>query len=121
MPARTSSDERPPKLRRGTPVEYERTEEEVSEAEPECIWSEVEVSAEGTTTAHYARPPDYDPFIESVRQEAFKFSDTLPNYICDQKVVRYQGTLSLRKAGNYLRRVRKSWRRCCPDLVQIQD
>lgn len=90
-PAPTSSDERPPKLRRGKPAEYERAEEEPASTGLECVWSEVEVSDEGSVLAHVSRPPGFDPFIERVRQEVFKFSDTLPNYICDQKVVRYEG------------------------------
>ncbi|MCP5115672.1 MAG: hypothetical protein GY953_33005, partial [bacterium] len=91
-PKSVSVDERPPKLRRGKPPEYDKTEQEAPPAtNPDCVWTEVAVSPDGTVLAHLSRSPDFDPFIEQVRQQVASFSDTLPNYICEQHVTRFAG------------------------------
>ncbi len=90
-PSSSEIDEERPKLRRGTPTEYQRDEEEEQPrgAQPDCVWSEVDVSEGGSMLVEVTHPPDWDPFIEKTRELAFTFSDTLPDYICDQKILRY--------------------------------
>lgn len=83
-------DERPPRLRRGSPEEHESAGANRKSTEPECVWSEVVVSADGTVTETLVSPGNVDPFLEKVRGKVFSFSDTLPDFICDQLTDRYR-------------------------------
>ena len=49
----------------------------------------MEVAADGTTVTPANRNSP-DDFIEKVRETAFNFSESLPNYICQQMTTRYQ-------------------------------
>ena len=89
-PALDDDAERPPRLRRGVPEEYESTRERRQDEEPECVWSEVVVSSEGKVIEQRVFPPGYDRFLEKVSNEVFRFSTTLPDFICDQLTSRFQ-------------------------------
>ena len=93
-PAPDDDDERPPRLRRGTPEEYESAGAKRESTEPECIWSEVVVSADGAVIKTLVSPGNVDPFLEKVRGKVFSFSDTLPDFICDQLTDRYRSRSS---------------------------
>ena len=97
-------DPGPPKLRRRTPEEIERLNEEKAEQQKK----EAELAANQPTPALPSNssgsgplpvasepprvPPEprRDEYIEKARSEALKFTEKLPNFICRQIVARYQ-------------------------------
>jgi hypothetical protein len=105
---RESDDPGPPVLRRGAPARVDRTPPAGSE--PETVASaRPSIRAEdsnGVTrlpsapivgpTESAARstpmsgPPSGDPVIQSAREAAWHFSETLPNYVVKQFTTRYQ-------------------------------
>ena len=54
----------------------------------ECLWSEVVVSADGKVQ-HRVRPPGYDPLLAHVVEEVQRFTEMLPDFICDQLTHRF--------------------------------
>ncbi len=90
-PKRRSSagEEKPPVLRRGVPEEYKHPPEPGAEDEVECVWSETLVSEGGKVIETRIAAPGSDELIEKARQKVYDFSETLPDFICDQITGRY--------------------------------
>ncbi len=77
-----TTEERP-RLRRGaSPSEPATDERQVVE----CYFSETVVDAEGAVIEERGLRPGLsgDPLIEELREQIFAFSETLPDFICDQ-------------------------------------
>lgn len=86
-------DERPPRLTRGGSSDAEEPRER--KVEVECVFSETVVDEDGKVIDR--RSPESgsgDPFIEEVRLKVFTFSESLPNFVCDQITDRYYSTTS---------------------------
>lgn len=95
-PSIEAEDEGPPRLRRGVPEEYRREPSE-TDAPADCVpvetISEVVVSAEGTVVEYTEPPPGYDGVLVQVRDRALAFNDSLPNFICNQLVYRFESNV----------------------------
>ncbi len=82
-----------PKLRRGRPAPRPKSPEE---REPEPEPEPVVVAANKLPSAAprdpiVAEPPAIDEFLEKAKEIASGFTESLPNYICNQFTTRFQG------------------------------
>ncbi|MBL8210077.1 MAG: hypothetical protein JNK87_05165 [Bryobacterales bacterium] len=86
-----------PKLRRGKPAPRPRSAQD--EAEPEPVAVAVAGKLPGGSPAGAAPPrepivkppPATDAFLEKTKEIAAGFTESLPNYICNQFTTRFQG------------------------------
>jgi hypothetical protein len=85
-----------PRKRPAAPASKQRPAEPLppcrSEAEAagrECVWSEVEVSAEGRVLAQRVHPPGYDPVLARAFEQVQRFAELLPDFLCEQVVYRF--------------------------------
>jgi hypothetical protein len=109
-----ADDPGPPVLRRNAPARVDNTPPAGSEASSQIASSRPSIKAEdsngvtrppappvvggggsGSSSGNYSssRPPDMrpgDPIINSARDAAFEFTDTLPNYVVKQFTTRYE-------------------------------
>jgi hypothetical protein len=84
-----------PILKRGGPAtQHEKSAEKLPPAPPkEAVYTEIEVDEEGRgdTRMTAVRSEDAaEELIERARAAAFEFNQKLPNFICDQLVLRYE-------------------------------
>jgi hypothetical protein len=76
-----------PVLRRGGPAQRR---EEVKPAESKRSVREIEVDAEGRVVRDTSRSANPEDLIERAREAAFDFDQKLPDFICEQYVLRYE-------------------------------
>jgi hypothetical protein len=81
-------DEGPPTLRRGKPAP--RSPKPILMPEPEQAVV-VATNRDAVNVPEPSRDPQNDEFIEKARETAMTFSESLPNYLCQQMTTRYQG------------------------------
>ncbi|MEO7651734.1 MAG: hypothetical protein ABIZ80_14815 [Bryobacteraceae bacterium] len=89
-------DNGPPKLRRGIPKKQKRSAPvEVARAGPPPVAREREAAPERepvrerAAVEEPAAPRKEDPFIVKAREMATTFTETLPNYVCQQVTARF--------------------------------
>jgi hypothetical protein len=110
---RESDDPGPPVLRRGAPARVDRTppagsETEIASSRPSIRAEDsngvtrlpaapIVGPAESNDSSHASSiragmsgPPSGDPVVQSAREAAWHFSETLPNYVVKQFTTRYQ-------------------------------
>ena len=83
-------DEEPPRLvRRDAPPPKEAAKKaaEPEEIEYECVFSGTIVTDAGSVPQE-----NFDPFLEKVREQVFRFTEGLPNFICDQLTTRLRSS-----------------------------
>ncbi len=95
LAAGQESDPGRPVLKRGGPAtQREKSAEKPLPAPPkEQVYKEITVDEDGrgdTSLAAARSENDADVLIERARAAAFEFNDRLPNFICDQLVLRYE-------------------------------
>ena len=86
-------DPGPPTLRRRTPEEIERLHKEKAEQQAkQAELAENQPPPKPLRSMPDPPPPEpkRDPHIEKAREQALKFTEKLPNFICRQVVARYQ-------------------------------
>lgn len=75
-----------PKLRRGKPAPRPRTPEEEADAVAEAAAA---ATAPPALAASSPTAPAPDPFLDKAREVAGAFTESLPNYLCNQFTARY--------------------------------
>lgn len=55
----------------------------------ECVWKEVVVSPEGTVLEEIVHPPGSDPLLARVAGEVQRFTQELPDFLCEQLTWRF--------------------------------
>ena len=86
-------DPGPPTLRRRTPEQIEHLKKEKAERqakEAELAKNQPPPSPPQPKSDRPPPEPKRDPHIEKAREQALKFTEKLPNFICRQIVARYQ-------------------------------